>query len=752
MINLPGYHLSEQLYESDNSRVYRGYREADQLPVVLKVLRDEYPLPAELARYTREYELLRALDVEGVIKAYDLRHTHQHAPVLIVEDFGGESLDRVLSRRRLTLTEFLALAIRLVEFLGQVHRQQVIHKDINPSNIVWNPETGQLKYIDFGLATKLSRENPIPKNPETLEGTLAYLSPEQTGRMNRSIDYRTDFYSLGVTFYELLTGQLPFDSHDPLEVVHAHMARVPRPPSDLDPAVPQMLSRIVLRLMAKTAEERYQSPKALKADLEECQRQLAANGRIDNFVLGEGDISDRFQIPERLYGREAPIQQLLAIFDHVAAGHSGLVLCLGEPGIGKSALIHEVHKPIVARRGNFIGGKYDQFQRDIPYSALTQAFQEFVRQVLTESETHLARWREALLRGVGHNGQVIIDVIPELELVIGPQPEVETLPAVEAQNRFHYVFQNFVRAITGQGRPLVLFLDDLQWADVASLNLLKALTTDLENRYFLVIGAFRDTEVGAAHPLALALAEITQTQAALHTIRLGPLALNDVHVLITDTLRCPPPEAGSLAELVCEKTQGNAFFVNQFLKSLAEDRLLAFDSRQRAWRWDTEQIRARQVTDNVVLLMAGKILKLPGEARRVLQLAACIGDQFDFETLTIIHEARPRATLDHLWPAVVEGLVLPLDDNYVLIASAQEELPGVQSRFRFLHDRVQQAAYGLIPESDRQVIHLNIGRRLLATTLEAELDERLFDIVNHLNHGLGLMTDPAERGGITGIV
>jgi predicted ATPase/signal transduction histidine kinase/tRNA A-37 threonylcarbamoyl transferase component Bud32 len=744
MITIPGYHINKQIYESLNSRVYRGCREEDNFPVVLKVLREDYPLPEELARYKREYNLICSLNLKGVIKAYGLQK-YQHTLVMFLEDFGGDSLDLLLPDRKVTLEEFLILAIQITEILGEIHHQQVIHKDINPSNIVWNPDTGQLKIIDFGLSTILSREKPAIKSPEVLEGTLAYISPEQTGRMNRSIDYRTDFYSLGVTFYELLTGKLPFESHDSMELVHAHIAKIPVPPDEVNEAVSPVISNIVMKLMAKTVEERYQIAEGLKMDLEKCYTQLKETGQVEAFPLGQNDISGQFQIPEKLYGRDEETKHLLSIFDHVAAGHTGIALCLGEPGIGKSALINEIHKPIVEKRGYFIAGKYDQFKRNIPYTAIAHAFQELARQILTESGARLGQWKEKILQGVGNNGQVIIDIIPELELVIGPQPDVQPLPAAEAQNRFQYIFQNFVRAISQAEHPLVLFLDDLQWADSASLNLLKALTTDEENQYFLLIGAYRDNEVEASHPLLLTLEEIKQARTVVNAIKLELLSFDHMNELIADTLHYDPAYVWPLTELVYEKTQGNAFFVTQFLKSLYEEGLLIFDFERQGWQWETEQIRARDVTDNVIELMTGKIWKLSPETQAVLQLAACIGNRFDLETLAVIYEHKAAETFAQLWPSIEESLVLPLDDNYKLISAAEEEQVEVQSAFKFLHDRVQQAAYALTPETERQAIHFNIGRLLLSTTPTEVLGERAFDIVNHLNYGVAFISDEIEK-------
>jgi predicted ATPase/signal transduction histidine kinase/tRNA A-37 threonylcarbamoyl transferase component Bud32/ActR/RegA family two-component response regulator len=743
MITIPGYHITEQIYESFKTQVYRGYREDDRSPMVFKLLREEYALSEELARYRHEYQMICSLNLAGIVRACDLQ-TYHHTLVLLLEDFGGDSLERLLPNRKMALEDFLSLAVQVTNIVGALHRQNIIHKDLGPSNILWNPLTSDFRIIDFGLATVLSREKPTLTNPEELEGTLAYMSPEQTGRMNRSIDYRTDFYALGVTFYELLTGQLPFESDDPIELVHAHIAKAPPAPHKVNSAVPAALSAIVMKLLAKTAEERYQSAEGLRVDLEEYARQLNQSGQIDVFPLGQHDVSGRFQIPEKLYGREGDIERLLQMFDHATAGNTGVVLCRGEPGSGKSVLITEIYKPIVERRGYCIAGKYDQFKRAIPYTAVAQAFQDFARQILTEGETRLNQWKTELLQAVGNNGQVIIDVIPELELVIGPQAEVPPLPATEAQNRFQYVFQNFVHAITHH-HPLVVVLDDLHWADSASLNLLKELTADREKQHLLLIGAYRDNELDVAHSLLPALEAIKRSQAMVSVITLEPLAFEHVCELIADTLHCTSTYARPLAELVYEKTQGNSFFVHQFLTSLFDERLIIFNSKQAVWQWDTQQIRARNVTDNVIAFMAGKIQKLPEATQQVLRLAACIGSRFELQTLASIHEHTSGETFGQLWLALVEGLVVPLDDHYKLIGTVEEHEAAIQSHFRFVHDRVQQAAYGLIPQAEQQALHLSIGRMLLATRSELASGAQLFDIVDHFNHGLDLLTDPADR-------
>lgn len=744
-MTIVGCRVKEKIYESRNALVYRAHQEAENRPVILKMLKQAYPPPKKIAAFRREYELIRSLQSPGVISAYNLA-TDQHRPVIVLEDFGGKSLAQFLQARRLPLADALSLAIEIADVVGQVHRQHVIHKDVNPSNLVWNPTTDQLKLIDFGVSTPLTREDPILSYPIGSEGTLAYISPEQTGRMNRAVDYRTDFYSLGVTIYELLTGQLPFPTSDELALVHAHIAQQPIPPHQIAPDIPQPLSSIVMKLMAKNAEDRYQSAHGIKADLEECLRQWRTGRKVDPFLLGEQDATDRFHIPQKLYGREAEIDTLLTVFERVSQGASEIILVSGYAGIGKSALVREVYKPLTLKRGYFAAGKFDQLHRDIPYVSLAQAFRSLMRQLLTESGAQITTWREKLLAALGPNGKVIVDVIPELELLIGPQSPAPSLPPAETQNRFHLAFQNFVRVFTEQGRPLVIFLDDLQWADAASLTLLQLLMTTPENRSLLIIGAYRDNEVRGAHPLQLVLDEVRKGGRIVSHIVLGPLGLPNVQQWIADTLACTPERAAPLAGLVLAKTNGNPFFIKEFLESLYEERLLTFSAQRREWQWDVARIKVQDITDNVVELMASRMQKLGGRTREVLKLAACIGNQFALRTLTIVYEKSPSETATDLWPAIVEGLVAPLSEAYAL---ANLEVQGltdeIMLEYKFAHDRVQQAAYSLIPQAERPAVHRRVGRLLLRNMLAEEREQNMFDIISHLNVGRGLIEQRAEQ-------
>ncbi|WP_414572430.1 PAS domain S-box protein [Nostoc sp. CCY 9925] len=747
MITLPGVVILSKIYESPATLVYRGIREQDNCAVVAKVLKQDYPSPQELTRYKQEYEITHSLNIEGVVKAYS-QQDYQRTLVILLEDFGGESLERLRQQQSdfypMPLSNFLGLAIAITEILGRIHAANIIHKDINPSNIVLNPNTGVVKMIDFGIATRFSRTNPTFKSLHLLEGTLAYLSPEQTGRMNRMLDYRSDFYSLGATFYELLTGKLPFPTSDILELVHCHIAKTPVPPHELNSKIPKPVSDIILKLMAKNAEDRYQSAWGIKADLECCAQLLAEIGQIDRIQLGLQDISQQFQIPQKLYGREAQIEALLATFDRVAARKERenaqfnveMMLVSGYAGIGKSALVQELYKPITAKHGYFIWGKFDQFERNIPYSAIAHALQKLVQQLLGEPDEQLQQCRSRLLTALGSNGKIIIDVIPEVELIIGKQPPVPSVGATQAQNRFNLVFQNFLRVFCSKEHRLAIFLDDLQWIDSATLKLIELILLDEQNQYLFLIGAYRDNEVTPTHPLVLTLEKLRKQGAVFQEITLAPLTLEPLSQLIADTLHRNIDTVRSLAQLVLRKTEGNPFYVNEFLRVLYSENLLTFDTKQLSWQWDIAQIEAQDIADNVVDLLLLKLKKLPEEIRQILRLAACVGSEFNLETLAIACEKSPKAISLDLLAAIQAGFIQPiseLDENLLV------------QDYKFLHDRVQQAAYALIDESQKQAVHLQIGRNLLSKTLPEQLTNRLFEIVDHLNYGVEFVANEAKR-------
>ncbi|MEG4996720.1 hybrid sensor histidine kinase/response regulator [Microcoleus sp. B4-D4] len=744
-----GYHLSEAIYESVNTIIYRGTQELDRTSAIVKTFKAEHPTIEEISRLRHEHKILRHLKSEGIVKSIALENYH-NGLALIVENFSGQSLKDFLHSQPLAINPFLKIGIQLAKTLGEIHHSNVIHKDIKPENILINPKTKEVKIIDFSIASLLDRENQTVTNPNLLEGTLAYMSPEQTGRMNRSVDYRTDFYSLGITFYEMLTGKLPFAAKDPLEFVHCHIAKAPIPPKELNAEIPDAVSEIVMKLLSKTAEDRYQSALGLKVDLETCQ-QMLSSGEICHFIIGQLDSYSQFLIPQKLYGREREVASLLEAFARVSGGKTEMMLVSGYSGIGKSSLVNEVDKPIVGSRGYFLSGKFDQFKRNIPYASLIQAFQGLMRQLLTESSAQIAIWKAKILEALGANGQIIIDVIPEVEKIVDPQPAVPTLGPTESQNRFNRVFQKFIQVFSKAEHPLVIFLDDLQWADSASLKLIQLIMTDPDSKYLLLIGAYRDNEVSATHPLIYTLEQIQKTRATVNNIILQSLEISHVNQLVSETLRSQISQVAPLAELVFNKTQGNPFFLTQLLKSLYQDKLLSFDFDRVCWQWDIQQLQGIEISNNVVELMVSQIQKLSSQTQNVLKLAACIGDKFSLDVLAIANKKSQSETAIDLWEALQTGFVLPLDNSYKIPllfdpeTSREKSTEQFNVTYKFLHDRVQQASYCLIPDEQKKEAHLKIGQLLLHSTTPEERKENIFALVNQLNYGTDLITLELER-------
>src|SRR5467141_1204322 len=734
-ISGPSGYVFETLREGADFTLYRGRQHGNPSTVLAIAPSAEQPSPHSLRRLEHEYSLAAELDPAWAAKPLAFTR-HEGRTILLLNDPGGEPLDGILERDQgqpLEPTRFLRIAIGLAAAVGQVHRRGLIHKDIKPANVLAD-DTGNVWLIGFGIASQGPHERQSPVPPEIIAGTLAYMAPEQTGRMNRSIDARSDLYSLGVTLYQMLTGALPFDAADPLEWVHCHIARQPPPPGDRA-AVPEPLSAVTMKLLAKNGEERYQTASGLEADLRRCLAEWQSHGRIDPFPLGAHDSSDRLLIPEKLYGREREIDALLAAFDRVVAqGTAELVLVSGYSGVGKSSVVNELHKALVPPRGLFAGGKFDQYKRDIPYATLAQAFQTLVGQILVKSQAEVEQWRHTILEAVGTNGQLIVSLIPEVEFIIGKQPPVSDLPPRDAQNRFQMVFRRFLCAFARPEHPLALFLDDLQWLDAATLDLIERLVTHPEVRHLMMVGAYRDNEVTLSHPLVRTLEAIRRAGVRVREIVLAPLGLDDVSRLVGDALHCEPERARPFAQLVQEKTGGSPFFAIQFFTAMAEEGLLGFDSVSRAWQWDMNRIRAKSYTDNVVDLIAGKLMRLSPQAQEAVKQLACRGNVADSATLALVHGETEQAIHGALREAVRAGLVLRQENDY-----------------RFLHDRIQQAAYSLIREEHRAETHLRIGRALLASVMADQLAERLFDVANQLNRGAALLIGRDEKSQVATI-
>ena len=711
-----------------NFSIYLQERPDFECQVLIKEPAGELPTSSQITQLHNEYVITKQLaDVAGVRQLYAKEGSDSH-PVLLLNYIQGQSLSELIHEQSYDLSQKLQISIEIAGILSRIHEQQVMHKDINPGNFLVD-EYGEVYLIDFGIATTIKQEHQSRTgNDETLLGSLAYISPEQTGRVNRPIDYRTDLYSLGVTLYELFTSQLPFEADETLEMIHNHIARQPVPPQEIAPEIPRSLSDIIFKLLAKNAEDRYQTAHGLQVDLKTCLDQWQTNGWVEPFELGRDDFTGRLQIPPKLYGRQAEIDQLMATYDRVIHGSDELLLVAGYTGVGKTALVHEIHKSITAKWGYFVEGKFDQYRRTIPYAAWIQAFNKLVNDWMAENKIDIDQWRAEILKAVGQSGQVLIDIIPNLELVIGPQPEAPEMGGTETKNRFNYLFQRFVRTVATPEHPLVVFLDDLQWIDLASLKLLKTLLTDPDIGHFLIIGAYRDNEVDVSHTLMLGINDLQGAGGIVTQLTLGNLAREDINQLLSDSIHTPSEQCLPLARLVQAKTDGNAFYIHQLLHALEDDGLLSFDQSSQCWRWDLAELKKVTISENVIDLMVNKIQKLPVATQELLKIAACLGSQFELAMLDLFSGQLLETTQQALQPAYRAGLIIQHNQHS-----------------GFVHDQVQQAVYSLIPEPELAPLHWQIGRTLLAETQSQARDEHLFDLVGHLNLGSSLIETDAER-------
>ena len=755
------YEIIKQLYRSPYTVVYRA-KPDDNKPmagtVILKLLNEEFPSPESMARFKREYELAKMVNSNSIIKVNDL-FRYQNTLVMVLEDFEGLSLADLYDSNALPIQQFLPLAIRIAEALAELHQFDIIHKGINPSNILLNPLTNEIRIIDFGLASEIPLELSQLLDPAKIEGSLAFISPEQTGRINRPIDHRSDYYSLGMTYYQLLAGTTPFQSADPMQWIHWHIAQEAEPPNVLNANIPQTLSDIVMKLLSKTADQRYASLSGLIHDLKRCWKQFQENGAVGQFEVSSKDISSKLQIPKTLYGRSADLDKLIKAFDQIVAGGKVMLSVVGPSGIGKSCFVRELSKPLLAKRGFFIEGKFDQLDRSTPYSCFISAIRDLIAQILGQDDARIARWRTTILEAIGQNGKLITDVIPELEPIIGPQPEVQTSSAAETKNRFIVTFQRFVRAFCSTEHPLVMFLDDLQWADLASLQLIQQLMLDSAIGNILIITAYRSNEVNSLHPVSMLINELVQQEIIVTKIDIQALSLENIKRLLSDTFQCEKQQTSQLAERCLIKTHGNPFFLTQFLKHLNKQWLVHFDHLSNSWRWDINKIDQQHTTDNVIDLMVEKIRDLSPKAYQLACSAACIGNQFDLRTLAAINFLTPEHTASSLWELLKAGLLMPLDDRFSWAehlsqpdhasldtdvnkdtraiknteANDSKQLTYQSTAYRFAHDRIQQAAYSLLPDDDKHRIHLSVGQSLLENQQNNNIDDIIFNVANHLN-------------------
>jgi len=726
--------MNEHILHRRNFLLHLRRRPGCDGPILVKEPARDVPSQSAVEQLHNEYAITCQLtDVKGVRAALG-QEGSESRPVLLLEYIQGHSLAELIRTGSLDLAEKLLLAANVVRALSQVHTHHVMHRDLSSGNILVaegdSPGTPSGVYIiDFGNASTRETESPsLLAADDTVMGTLAYISPEQTGRMNRRVDYRADLYSLGITLYELFTGRLPFDSRDPLGLIHDHVARMPTPPQDIESGIPGPVSDIVLKLLQKDADDRYQTARGLHADLERCLAQWQRNGRIEPFELGRGDLTGRLQIPQKLYGRQGEIEHIQDILARAVAEQAQLLLVAGYSGVGKTSLVREIQKDVIERKGTYIEGKFDQAQRTRPYSAWAQAFSQLVNNWLGQSETSTARWRDTILDAVGDQGQVLIDVVPALECILGPQPDVAQLGGVENQRRINYFFNLFIACLATPEHPLVVFLDDLQWVDPASLTLLEGLVTDHNTSRLLVIGAYRSNEVGPTHPLVVSQDRMLAETHQVTLLKLEDISGDAIDHLLADTLRLAVADCRDLGRVLVEKSGGNPFFFRQLLYALEAEGLLEFDHAQGRWMWDDSLRRNVHARGSVVDLMVETIGRFSADTQRALSLAACIASRFDLTTLqTILDQPRSEA-LTALKPALDGRLILGSDGDLY-----------------FAHDRIQEAAYSLIPAADRPRLHLEIGRRLRARALDDEPERQVFSFIGHLNVGRALIDTDEER-------
>jgi PAS domain S-box-containing protein len=734
------------IHEGAKSLIFLQPATEETEPRVVKYLRNDNPGQWELARLNNEYALTKDLDIPGVRKAFGYQ-TIDGRPVLFLEYIKGVTLHHALNQSRWTPSHVLALAICLAGVLHELHRRKIIHCNISDTNIIVSPDESNATFIDFAIAAQSSVKTLLPATHELLESSPEYMSPEQTGRMSRSVDHRSDLYSFGILLYKMLTGRLPFETASAAELVHFHLAKNPDLLDQVDPQISPVLSEIVMKLLAKNPEDRYQSAYGFKYDLENCLNQLKNNNEILPFPLATKDYIDIFRVPtQKLYGREEEFKTLLKAFDHVGKGASEVLLIYGNAGVGKSSLVNNLQGIVAEKGGYFVTGRVDVYQRNAPYYTLIQAFTELVDLLLIQSREQIAELKQRVLQVVGINVGILIDVIPKLELILGPQPRIQEPGAIEGPSSFQHVLQDFVRAITQPEHPLVLFIDNLQDLDVASMELIKTLLAGWQTHYLLFIGAYRDNEITASHSLTNMVQALKRLKLIVRTIPLGNLSRESLNQLVSDELRCELAAAESLSLLVHEKTGGNPLFAVQFLRRLHEQEVLIFDSDLGRWTWDLERIRQMDITDNVITLMMQEIKKLPPETQEVLSQASCIGNVFDIETLAEVAEQSVEDVTRKLRRAIEKGLVLPAEERYpVLVEQKAHPLAGVKRRYQFSHDRVRQGAYTLASRKSRKLIHLKIARLQLVKTTDLEMEENLFSMTDHFNEGFQYLSDDQER-------
>ena len=741
MLNIPHYKNIQEIAKINERIYFLGRMAQGETPVIIKTSCANAGA-IEKKQLRHEYEILQSIEGTGIPKVYSLEILDT-GPALVMAHMDGGFFSEYLAHEKINLSIFFDISISIAKSLSALHKQNILHKYLQPDNMLIHVASGEIWIVDFRFASNLPKEKPKIVDSNIDIEMLKYMSPEFTGRMNRHLDYRTDFYSLGVVLYQMLTGRLPFESSDALELVHSHLAKQPVSPHENDIEVPVMVSNIIMKLLSKNPEDRYHSARGLIADLKECQLQLKNEHEIGVFELGINDISEKFQVSQKIYGRDGEVEKVLRSFGEASAGKIKMVTISGRPGVGKTALVLEAQKVISEQKGFLITGKFDQYRQNIPYSGLGDAFQELIRNLLAESESALLTWKEKLISALGGYGQVVIDVIPDLELIIGPQPMVKKLDAHESQNRFNRLLMDFIKCFCDPEHPLVIFLDDMQWVDRATLTLIENMMMDMKMRNIFIIISYRSKEVHIHHSLWLSLKYMERAKCSITSISLNSLSMKDLTYLIRDTFRTGERPIKPFVELIMQKTGGNPFFVNQFLNILYQDEFIYFNTARACWEWKLSEIRSLDITKNVVELLLSRLERMPSETRHVMTAGACIGTGFDLKTLQHVTQYSDEEIIHHLLPAIRQDLVITsLPANYMRNTEAGDLK---EATFRFRHDRIQQASYTLIDKAHRMPIHHKIGWFIYENLAAEEIDEGLYNVLYHLNMATELLEDPRQK-------
>jgi histidine kinase len=755
-MKLSGLHIIDTIYESDKTIVSVAELDENKNKIIVKAHKKAFPTSEEIAALQHEYEICKKVIDEEFGNSLKFQQ-YENKFVFIRKYFEGVTLKEFIKNKRVSVKEFLEISLRLVEAVGKIHDKKLVHKDLNPNNIIIQPGTGEVSLIDFEISSEIDIQTQFKSNPNQLEGTILYISPEQTGRMNRIVDYRSDFYSLGVTFYEMLSGREIVNSYDPLEIIHFHIAKTPLSLWEIDPNIPQAICRIIEKLLSKNAEDRYQSAYGLIADLQHCKKQFDSIGTVEDFSIGNYDFSIKFSLSQKIYGRNDELKKLSNSYKNVLSGKKELVLIAGDAGVGKTALVYELHRELDLKKGFFIEGKFEKLNTDLPYFGWIRAFTSFLENVLSEEESDLLKWQIRLTEALGNSGKVLTDILPKLSLIIGDQPAVPELPPLESQNRIIYILKQFIKTIAQPNHPLVVFLDDLQWADFPSEYLFKLILQDKSIKNILIIASYRNNELNDEMPFGKFFRKLEFMDSYfsidngydIARFKINNLSFQNLEAMVSDGLRCSIEKSKELTNVLYEKTGGNPFFASQFLKSLYSENLLTIDTLsdnilEGRWSWNIEKIKERNITDNVIVLMTQRFHQLPESTQLILSTAACIGNKFDLEQISVVIELGQAETSKALFGAIAEGFITPVSDNFKVAASEYVK-DKVDSSYKFLHDKIHQGIYNLLSDKEKKITHLKLARQIIFTSDDIENSEKLFDLVNQYNQSLEIISDPNER-------